>query len=159
VLGRRVRGWHVRCALVLLLASAACGERATAPAERGTATLVTLRVGHQRVRAEVAATRAARQRGLMHRDHLPDDGGMLFVFADERPRSFWMKDTSIPLSIAFARSDGTILRIADMEPRSERAVPSIAPARYALEMNRGWFARHGIVEGDVIRDLPRLEVE
>lgn len=159
MLPRSAGGFRTRCALVLLLALAACGERAASPLGRDTGELVTLHVGHQRVLAEVAATPAARRRGLMHRDHLPDDHGMLFVFADEQPRSFWMKDTTIPLSIAFARADGTILRILDMEPRSERTVTSVVPARYALEMNRGWFARHGILAGDVIRDLPHLEVE
>jgi uncharacterized protein len=156
---RRACGRRARFALVLLLALAACDEGGGSAMDRDTAKLFTLRVGYQRVRVEVAATHASRQRGLMHRGRLPDDRGMLFVFADERPRSFWMKDTPIPLSIAFARADGTILRIVEMEPLSERAVSSVAPARYALEMNRGWFTRHGILEGDVIRDLPRLEAE
>lgn len=159
MLGSWARGWRARGALALLLAFAACGEPTASPGDGDAAQLVTLRVGHQRALVEVAATQAARQRGLMYREHLPDDHGMLFIFVDERPRSFWMKDTEIPLSIAFARTDGTILRIADMEPRSEQVVSSIAPARYALEMNRGWFARHGILEGDVIREIPRLEAE
>jgi len=79
---------------------------------------------------------------------------MLFIFSDDEPRSFWMKNTPIPLSIAFARADGTIVRIAEMDALTERPTSSGSPARYALEMNRGWFARHGILTGDRIRHIP-----
>jgi len=116
-------------------------------------------VGHQTVTAEIAATPNARRRGLMFRESLPENHGMLFIFPDEQPRSFWMKDTGLPLSIAFARRDGTIVGIADLEPYSKRAVSSRLPARYALEMSRGWFARHGVLEGDALRRLPSAAVE
>ena len=77
----------------------------------------------------------------MFREELPEDRGMLFVFPDERVLEFWMRNTEIPLSIAFADASGRIVRIADMEPLSDAPVSSGAPARYALEVNRGWFAR------------------
>ena len=110
--------------------------------------------GHP-VTVEVADDEATRQNGLMNRDHLGADAGMLFVYPDEQVRGFWMKDTRIPLSIAFATRSGHIVRIADMKPFDRTRVSSLAPATYALEMNRGWFAAHGVEEGDVIRGLPK----
>ena len=107
-------------------------------------------------RVEVAADAAARARGLMFRESLRPDHGMLFVYPGERHRSFWMKNTLIPLSIAFATSTGKIVAILDMEPGGD--VPdaelpryeSGRPATYALEMERGWFRGKGIRVGDRI---------
>ncbi len=84
---------------------------------------------------------------------------MLFVFPEERVLDFWMRNTRIPLSIAFADASGRIVRIADMEPFSDAQVSSGAPARYALEVNAGWFARRGVRTGDDLRDLPQGGVE
>ena len=95
-----------------------------------------------------------RARGLMHRDAMDPDHGMLFVYPDEAPRGFWMKDTRLPLSIAFADHTGKIVKISDMQPFSLERVPSLYPAMYALEMNQGWFAEHGVEKGDLITDLP-----
>ena len=148
-----------RALAILLLAPLGCGNGSDASDGRPPLSVASILVGHQRVTVEVAATPSARRRGLMHRESLPDDRGMLFIFPEEKLLTFWMKDTRIPLSIAFAREDGTIVRIADLEPRSERPVSSRSPARYALEMNRGWFARHGVLEGDAIRHIPRPETE
>jgi hypothetical protein len=109
---------------------------------------------------EIAATHASRQQGLMHRDHLGAEAGMLFVYPDEQVRGFWMKDTRIPLSIAFATRSGAIVHVADLDPFETDRVSSLAPATYALEVNRGWFARHGIVAGATITKLPKdLQVE
>jgi len=145
------------CALLLL---GGCREQAAAPAVPGSRLPVDwLLVGNARISVELAATRAARARGLMFRKSLPDDHGMLFLFPEATVLDFWMKDTSIPLSIAFADASGRIVRIADMEPNSLADVSSVVPARYALEMNRGWFARHGIAEGDAIRKIPQVQVE
>jgi uncharacterized membrane protein (UPF0127 family) len=119
----------------------------------------TLVVGNVRITAEVAATREDRSRGLMHRESLPEDHGMLFIYPDEAPLAFWMRNTPLPLSIAFADGGGRIFRIADMEPHSEQPVPSGRPARYALEMNRGWFERRGVLVGDEIRRIPVVPVE
>jgi uncharacterized protein len=136
----------------------ACGTRGDQEAsELPTATIV---VGNnQPLQVEIAATRAHRGRGLMFRKSLPDDRGMLFIFPEERPLDFWMRNTHIPLSIAFADASGRILRIAEMQPLSDAAVSSGAPARYALEVNSGWFARHGVQPGDDLRDLPKVPVE
>ena len=121
--------------------------------------VATIRVGNQQVVVEVAFTAETRRRGLMFRDSLPPDQGMLFVFPREEKRAFWMRNTSISLSIAVADAAGRIVRIADLEPHVERAVPSLRPARYALEMNRGWFRRHGVLEGDTLRRLPPAPAE
>jgi uncharacterized protein len=106
-----------------------------------------LEVGEQRLQIEIAATPEARSRGLMYRESLAEDAGMLFVFPDDRKRSFWMKNTSIPLSIAYIRHDGTISEILDMQPYSLDPVPSQRRVRYALEVNQGWFERKGVRAG------------
>ncbi len=100
---------------------------------------------------ELAATPTARGCGLSHRDELPKNHGMLFIFPDLRPRNFWMKDTNIPLSIAFLDDSGQILSIQDMVPlQTDAQYHSSQPASYALEVNQGWFSRHGIKVGDVV---------
>jgi len=119
----------------------------------------TIQVGEHAVRVEVAADVESRARGLMHREHLPADEGMLFIYPEERPRSFWMKDTRIPLSIAFADSTGKIVRISEMRPLSTERTKSLYPARYALEMNQGWFERRSVARGDYISEIPEVEVE
>jgi uncharacterized membrane protein (UPF0127 family) len=135
----------------------ACGARSErADGDLATAEII---VGNAQLEVEVAATPAARSRGLMNRKSLPEERGMLFIFPDEQPLSFWMRNTTIPLSIAFASASGRIVRIADLEPLSEALVPSGAPARFALEVNRGWFERHGVSEGDAILSIPAVEVD
>jgi uncharacterized membrane protein (UPF0127 family) len=111
-------------------------------------------VGGKLVIAEVADDDGERQRGLMQRPALPPGGGMLFVYPDARPRSFWMKDTILPLSIAYIDEDGRIVSIRDMRPLDESGVPSGAPAQYALEMDQGWFTQNGVVVGAQIDGLP-----
>ena len=108
----------------------------------------------KRFGVEIADDETERARGLMFRDSLPPNHGMLFIFEVEEVQAFWMRNTTIPLSIAYADASGRIVRIADLEPLDERPVTSIAPSRYALEMNRGWFAAHGVVPGDAITDIP-----
>lgn len=100
-----------------------------------------------RIQAEVAERAEDRARGLMHRKFLAEDAGMLFVFERDQFLSFWMKNTVIPLSIAFISADGRILEIHDMKPESRELVNSSVPARYALEMNQGWFGKNGVVPG------------
>jgi hypothetical protein len=96
---------------------------------------------------ELARTSAERSRGLMFREELPEDRGMLFVFEGETNAGFWMKDTKIPLSIAFLTSDGLIQETQDMEPLSEALHVPAKPYYYALEVNPGWFERHGVAFG------------
>jgi uncharacterized membrane protein (UPF0127 family) len=102
------------------------------------------------IQAELARTETQRNRGLMNRRNLKDGRGMLFVFDRDQILSFWMKNTLIPLSIAFIASDGRILEIRDMEPLNLTAVSSSRSARYALEVPQGWFSRVGVRVGDVI---------
>jgi uncharacterized membrane protein (UPF0127 family) len=109
----------------------------------------TISVGGVRLAVEVADDPLERSLGLMYRESLPEDRGMLFVYQDEQPRAFWMKNTTIPLSIAFADSNGTIIAIMDMVPDGGRTrYRSSGPAMYALEVNKGWFGRRGVNVGD-----------
>ena len=143
--------------LVLLLA---CGsgkvDNSSIPSSVGDSMLPTMELILQgtSVVAEIADSEAERQQGLMHRESLQTDHGMLFVYPDEDLRYFWMKDTPLPLSIAFVNSEGMIVNISDMTPLSEKTVPSVLAAQYALEMNRGWFRSHGVRTGQVIEGLP-----
>jgi len=94
---------------------------------------------------ETAQTDTERQRGLMFRENLPPDQGMLFVFPAAQIQSFWMRNTFIPLDIAFISSEGAIVDIQQMKPVDESILyTSRAPALYALEVNAGWFAAHQI---------------
>jgi uncharacterized membrane protein (UPF0127 family) len=99
------------------------------------------------VHAELATTYAERQQGLMGRAPLPDTSGMLFVFAGDAIRDFWMQGTPSPLSIAFLDSARTIINIVDMAPNTETIHRSTGPARYALEVRQGWFSERGIAPG------------
>ncbi len=117
---------------------------------------ITLHIGQHHVYAEVARTPQSQERGLMQRGHLCADCGMLFIFKKADRVSFWMKDTPLPLSIAFIAADGTILNIADMQPNTTDTHSAQGDAIYALEMNRGWFAQHGIQPGNKIRQLEQL---
>ena len=143
--------------LAAALAFAACGN-GTPPAVPGAQLPVDwLTVSGHRITVELASDPDERARGLMFRQSLPPDHGMLFVFPRDDVQAFWMRNTTIPLSIAYADGRGRIVRIADLEPLDERPVTSIAPARYALEMNRGWFAAHGVATGDRITGDPVRE--
>jgi uncharacterized membrane protein (UPF0127 family) len=106
-----------------------------------------LRAGMHLIHAEVAADYSTRGRGLMQRKGLAPNTGMLFVFDAPSEHCMWMKNTYIPLSVAFIDAEGTIINIADMEPQSEQTHCSARPALYALEMTRGWFAERGIKPG------------
>ena len=113
----------------------------------------TLTAGMHRIQAEVAATDASRSRGLMFRKELAPNHGMLFVFEQANVQCFWMRNTPLPLSIAFILADGTITYIADMAPMTETSHCSTAPVRYTLEMEQGWFAKRGITAGKKITGI------
>lgn len=113
----------------------------------------TLTAGMHVIQAEVAATDATRSKGLMHRKELAPNSGMLFVFEQPNVQCFWMRNTLIPLSIAFILDDGTITNIADMAPMTENSHCSTAPVRYTLEMEQGWFAKRGITAGKKISGI------
>lgn len=101
-----------------------------------------------KLQTEIARTTEERQQGLMFRKSLADGRGMLFVFDRDQILSFYMRNTLIPLSIAYIRSDGGIAEIRDMRPLDETSIPSSRSVRYALEVPQGWFDRAGIKVGD-----------
>jgi len=107
----------------------------------------TLSIAGHTARVELAADDKERSLGLMYREQLPEDSGMLFVFERPGPHSFWMKNTRIPLAIAFIDSAGTIVNIEEMRAHDETPVYPRAYVLYALEMNAGWFAKKGIAPG------------
>ena len=107
------------------------------------------------VEAEIADSGTERERGLMERTALAEDAGMLFVFGRERRLSFWMKNTLIPLSIAYIDAEGRIVDIEDMEPLDDQTKhPSAEPSKYALEVNQGFFDERGVEVGDTVEGLP-----
>lgn len=103
------------------------------------------------LKVELATTTEEQILGLMYRDKLEDKGGMLFVFPKEQTLSFWMKDTRIPLSIAFIKADGRIVQIESMKPYSLDSHVSKEKVKYALEMNYGWFKAYNVKEGDLVK--------
>jgi hypothetical protein len=109
-----------------------------------------LSIGNVEVEVEIAEDSDSRRTGLMNRKSMDENHGMLFIFETDQKLSFWMKNTLIPLSIAYISSYGEILEIYDMKPESLRPVQSLNSVRYALEMNKGWFERHGVVPGDYL---------
>ncbi len=114
-----------------------------------------LKAGKHIIRAEVASTDTQRERGLMFRKKLPENNGMLFVFDRPARSCMWMKNTPLPLSVAFIGADGTIINIEEMEPFTLESHCSQGWIRYALEMNKNWFARNGIKPGSKINGLPQ----
>jgi len=98
----------------------------------------------------ISNTDAARRRGLMNQAHLEENTGMLFIWPSSKKQCMWMKNTSLPLSVAYLSSDGSILEIYDMVPFSEDSVCSMQNVRMALEVNQGWFASNKISVGDKI---------
>ena len=136
----------------VLLAIAAFG--AIAPIRAAELPVTTLTIGGHKLVVEVVNTPEQRATGLMNRFSLAPDHGMLFVFEAPQPLGFWMKNTYVPLSIAFADADGTIVNIEDMKPQDETTHWSRGFALYAVEMKQGWFAAHGIKAGDLIKGLP-----
>ena len=110
-----------------------------------------IHIGNNALEVEIADTPEKRMTGLMNRAFLDKDKGMLFIFEKEQPVYFWMKDTGIPLSIAYINRSGYITEIYDLEPFSLQMVRSTYPVLYALEVNRGYFKQKGIKTGDVVR--------
>jgi len=138
--------WGLRLAALLLTIVLTHGPQASAQPQPPLPT-VELQAGIHLVRAEVAADNETRMRGLMFRERLGPNQGMLFVFQARSQQCFWMRNTLIPLTIAFLEDDGSIVNLADMKPRSEDSHCSARPVRYALEMEQGWFAKRGLGAG------------
>ena len=132
-----------------------CAFAACAPQKLETKELIIERSGAEPViiSAELAKTAEERSKGLMFREKLHDGDGMLFIFEKDQYLSFWMKNTSIPLSIAYISSDGIIIDIKDLHPHNENSVLSSRMVRYALEVPQGWFSRVGVKPGDKVRGI------
>ena len=119
---------------------------------------VPLKVGGNKLTAEVASTDAQRSTGLMHRRMLPENRGMLFIFPDVAMHGMWMMNTYVPLSVAFIDREGRIINIEDMQPQTQNSHTAAKPAKYALEMNLGWFAKRGIKPGVKIEGIEKARV-
>jgi len=114
-----------------------------------------LTINSHRLTVEVASSPQQLERGLMYRRMLPENRGMLFVFDAPQILRFWMKNTHLPLSIAFINADGVIVNITDMKPQTTNIHASVAPAKFALEVNRGWFRHNRIGSGMHVENLSR----
>ncbi len=131
---------------ILLVVISSCGAETLARED--------MYISGYKLRVEIADEREEHIAGLMFRRRLAENQGMLFVYEKESKLSFWMKDTVLPLSIAFIASDGTIREIRDMKPLSLNPVQSGKYVRYALEVNQGWFTSRGIRAGDKVQLPP-----
>ena len=138
---------------ILILAWLFC---APAQAQQPQLPGIDLTAGMHRIHAEVANDMGSRMQGLMYRKSMPQNAGMVFVFEENATHCMWMKNTLIPLSVAFVDEAGAILNIADMQPHSEQSHCAVRPARYALEMNKGWFAQRGIKSGAKLGGLEKI---
>ena len=138
------------CAVTALMAAAAQAQESPQPK----LATVTLTAGMHVIQAEVAQAPEQQMMGLMFRRQLPGNEGMIFVNPQADTRCFWMRNTLVPLTIAFIADDGSIVNFADMQPRSEQSHCSAKPVRFALEMSQGWFAKRGIQPGFKLRGAP-----
>jgi uncharacterized protein len=115
---------------------------------------VTLSAGMHNIVAEVAATPQQRQIGMMMRTEMAQHEGMLFAFEQPTRQCFWMRNTLLPLSIAFVTDDGRIVNISEMQPQSDDTHCSEEPVRWVLEMNKAWFSKRGIKPGTKLKGKP-----
>ncbi|MBZ2206864.1 DUF192 domain-containing protein [Massilia soli] len=138
----------VAAALLSLVACSASAQNARFPT-------IQLSAGMHLIQAEVAATDPQRQQGLMFRENMATNHGMVFVFDQANPQCMWMKNTPLPLSVAFIDADGKIINIEDMQPKTLESHCSAKPAKYALEMNLGWFKKRNVKPGSAIGGLPK----
>lgn len=149
ILAARVPGFAARALAALLLAAADLAQaQAPLPVRQ-------VKVAGHALRVEVAATIEQRMKGLMFREKLGADDGMLFVFDEPGYHAMWMKNTPLPLSVAFVDGAGAILNILDMEPHTLDQHAAAGPAVYAIETNKGWFAKRRIRAGDKVTGLPK----
>ncbi|HEX8989227.1 MAG TPA: DUF192 domain-containing protein [Rhodocyclaceae bacterium] len=117
--------------------------------------MMELTVGMYRIEAEVAATQDDRMLGLMHRKAMPQQHGMLFVFDANARHCMWMRNTLLPLAVAFLDEQGRIINVEEMQPQTDDNHCAAKPARYALEMNAGWFKQRGFGPGTAIAGVER----
>jgi uncharacterized membrane protein (UPF0127 family) len=117
--------------------------------------VIDLKIDKNIIKAEVASTMSSQQLGLMYRKSMPEQNGMLFVFEQKAGHCFWMKNTLLPLSIAFIDDEGKIVNIQEMKPQSEENHCPLKPIRYALEMNSNWFEKRQLGAGKLVMGLPK----
>jgi len=149
-----IRSSYKSLRLLGLALSLAVGSASAQNAPQPKLDTVTLSAGMHNIRAELARTPPQTQTGMMFRTAMAQHEGMLFVFEGLERRCFWMKNTLLPLSIAFIADDGRVVNLADMQPQSEQSHCSAEPVRFALEMNQGWFAKRGIKPGSKLKGPP-----
>ena len=132
----------------------ACGVALAQTGPQPRLRTIELTMGIHVIKTELAITPEQQATGMMFRREMATNEGMLFVNDEPAPRCFWMRNTLLPLTIAFLADDGTIVNLADMQPLSEQSHCSVRPVRYALEMNQGWFAKRGIKAGARLQGRP-----
>jgi uncharacterized protein len=138
------------CSLFLALAGCAAGKKDVTDSPNPRLATASIKVGGAQLVVELARSEVERERGLMYRTSLRDGQGMLFVFDRDERLAFWMKNTSLPLSLAYIASDGSIRQIVELAPQSLAPVQAERSVRYALEVPSGWFARAGVHVGDSV---------
>ncbi len=131
------------------------GAMLAAPLALAELPAISINAGLYVIRAEVANTFETRARGLMYRETLGPNQGMLFVFQAVERHCMWMKNTPLPLSVAFIDERGEVVSISEMAPHTETSHCAARPARFALEMNKGWFAAKGVRAGSKIQGLDK----
>lgn len=141
-------------ALVSALVLGAWAMPATSQDQAQRLPAITLGAGFHNIRAEVARTPDQHETGLMFRTTMGASEGMLFVFERPGQQCFWMKNTLIPLAVAFVADDGSIVNLDEMKPQTLNSHCSTKPVRFVLEMNTGWFAKRGIKEGNKLTGEP-----
>jgi uncharacterized protein len=139
------------CILLFLLSTFAAGCQDQPTSRPTTLPTVEMTIGEDDFVLEVADSDRERQKGLMFRESMPQDQGMLFVFEVEEELSFWMRNTLIPLDIVYVNSMGKIVSVKQMKPLDETGVKSDGPAKYAIELNLGTAKRIGIKAGDMLK--------
>lgn len=132
--------------------AASCGDDDTPRVPAASTATVTIESGATTatLTVEIAATEAQREQGLMLRQQMDDDRGMLFLFPADTTTGFWMKNTYIALDIAFVSAEGTVLDVHAAKPLDETIIKPGGPYRYTIEVNEGWFARHGLGQGATV---------
>ena len=151
----RLLSFYLKSALLSLLVISLGSCAKSDPTGEATQKFVSTTIRDVPIKLELALTRQEQSKGLMFRKSLPTDQGMLFIFKDPKPQSFWMKNTLIPLDIAYLDSSGVIREIYPMYPNNQNSVASRSQEiQFALEVNRGWYASHKIVPGDAIDLIP-----
>jgi len=147
---------HSFFALAALLLLAACAPQEPAAASEPSATYFPISIGGIELQLQLALIQSEQSKGLMHRDSMPADHGMLFLFKQPEPRAFWMRNTRIPLDIGYFDASGRLLEIHSLYPYDENSVPSRSQeVLIAVETNRGWFAQNKMMPGAQI-DLEAL---